>query len=107
MAQPFPSDNRGSFSMSQPLQQPSTSNKSTETSDQIFELVDEEKQVLSRLILELKYIFPMVSDAESLKNENVNLHFDYSKLKNDLNQIIGGLQQYIDTPQREPNVVEP
>ena len=65
-----------------------------------------EMDVLARLIHEMKYLLPLVDEAESISKQEKTKNLDYKLLKSDLNAIIEELSNHIHKPVREPRPIK-
>lgn len=66
-----------------------------------------EREVLARLIHELRSTEIVIAQAESQADPDARIHFRYDWLRQDLARILSGIQEHIDAPRAEPRPVPP
>ncbi len=68
---------------------------------------DGERAALARITNELQAIEPLITKAESQANPDARIRFQYDWLRQDLDRIRLGIQEYIDTPRSQPRTFPP
>lgn len=66
-----------------------------------------EKTALAELVRELKALEPLIKNAESQADPKARISFEYHWLRKDINEIIQGLNDHINSPRIEPRSFEP
>jgi len=66
-----------------------------------------ERAALARLISELEFIEPMITEAQMKAEKPAETQFEYQALRSDLNKMIDGISDYIKVPKRLPRTIEP
>ncbi|RBW47277.1 hypothetical protein DS885_03785 [Psychromonas sp. B3M02] len=64
--------------------------------------LNEERIELSNYLRELNKIDRIILNAKLSKGTDEKTSFKYSQLSDDLNKIKGGIQEYLDMPNRSP-----
>ena len=68
---------------------------------------DGEREVLARIAHELEATESLIAEAESQANPEARIRFQYDWLRQDLERIRLGIQEYIDAPRAEPRTFPP
>jgi RAQPRD family integrative conjugative element protein len=68
---------------------------------------DAEREVLARLIHEIRALEPLIVTAESQALPDTRIRFRYDWLRRDLRRIRDGIQDHIDAPRNEPRRFPP
>jgi len=66
-----------------------------------------EREVLARLIHELRATEVLIAQAEAQADPDARIHFRYDWLRQDLARIRQGISEHIDAPRAEPRPVPP
>jgi len=71
------------------------------------ESVDFEKESLAGIRHELEYIKGLVATAKTEAPSGTKYNFRYGDFENDLDAMIGGIDEYLSKPSSVPRTVEP
>ena len=72
-----------------------------------FADADAEREALARITHELNALEPLIKQAEASADQDSRVRFRYDWLRQDLKQIMDGIQSHIDAPRAQPRSFPP
>ena len=65
-----------------------------------------EKSTLQRISRAIRELGHLISEAETFANPDARMHFDYQRLRYDLDLITAGIDAHVNLPDRAPRAVD-
>jgi len=75
--------------------------------DEPFQGAESERDVLARIVHELRLIETLVTKAQQRKRTEARVSFDYKQLKFELNTVSEGIEEYISGTRLQPRIFAP